>query len=168
MTTVDSDPGHVDTDAYRTLMGGFPTGVVVVTTTGEDQEPYGATCSSLSSVTLRPPTLQVCLTSTSGVLAAILDSGRFAVNLLHSRAREAASVFASPVDRFAAVPWRTTPWLGLPWLHRDAFAIAECLLAGTLEVGDHTMLLGEVASVEHADDVPLLYGKRRYSAWPGG
>ena len=167
MTTVDRHPGHVDAAEYRTLMGGFPTGVVVVTTTGDEGAPYGLTCSSLSSVTVRPPTLQVCRTSTSKVLAAILGNGRFAVNLLHARAREAASVFASPVDRFAMVPWRLTPRLGLPWLHQDAFAVAECRLARTLEIGDHTMLLGEVAAVDHDDDVPLLYGKRRYSAWPG-
>ncbi|MEU7717509.1 flavin reductase family protein [Streptomyces tibetensis] len=164
---MDRHSGHVDAADYRTLMGGFPTGVVVVTTTGTEGTPYGVTCSSLSSVTVQPPTLQVCLTSTSRVLAAVLGSGRFAVNLLHARAREAASVFASPIDRFAAVPWRPTPRLGLPWLHRDAFAVAECELARTLEIGDHTMLLGEVAAVDHADDVPLLYGRRQYSAWPG-
>ncbi|MEU5534702.1 flavin reductase family protein [Streptomyces sp. NPDC020362] len=167
MTTVDSDPRYVDASEYRTLMGGFPTGVVVVTTTGDDGTPYGLTCSSLSSVTVQPPTLQVCLMSTSKVLAAILGNQRFAVNLLHARAREAASVFASPVDRFAVVPWRPTPRLGLPWLHRDAFAVAECRLTRTLEIGDHTMLFGEVAAVDHADDVPLLYGRRQYSVWPG-
>ncbi|MGK5496586.1 flavin reductase family protein [Streptomyces sp. URMC 125] len=167
MTTVERHPRHVDAAAYRTLMGGFPTGVVIITTADTDGIPYGLTCSSLSSVTLRPPTLQVCLTSSSRVLAVIRSTGRFAVNLLHARAREAASVFASPVDRFAAVPWRPSPHLELPWLHRDAFAVAECLVARALEVGDHTMLFGEVTAVDHDDDVPLLYGRRQYSAWPG-
>lgn len=168
MTTVDRHPGNVDSSAYRTLMGDFPTGVVIVTAAGTDGSPLGVTCSSLSSVTLRPPTLQVCLTSSSHVLAAVKETGRFAVNLLHARARDTASVFASPVDRFATASWRPSPRLGLPWLHRDAFALAECLVARSLEVGDHTLLLGEVAAIHHQDDQPLLYGRRQYSAWPGG
>lgn len=167
MTLVNEHGAHVHADEYRTLMGGFPTGVVIVTSTGADGTPRGLTCSSLSSVTLRPPTLQVSLTSSSPVLAAIRENDRFAVNLLHARAGDAAAVFASPVDRFAAVAWRRTHRLGLPWLHRDAFAIAECLVVRTLEVGDHTMLFGEVTGVDQDDDVPLLYGRRQYSAWPG-
>ena len=152
---------------YRALMSGFPTGVAVITTLDTDGQPYGLTCSSLSSVTLTPPTLQVCLQSRSRVLPAIRRRGAFAANLLHARAREAAGSFAAPIaDRFAGIAWCASPGLALPWLTDDAFALAECRLADTLVIGDHTMLLGEVVATRHCDDVPLMYGKRRYSAWP--
>lgn len=152
---------------YRTLMSGFPTGVAVIATIDADGLPQGLTCSSLSSVTLTPPTLQVCLQSHSRVLPAIRARGGFAVNLLHARAQTVAAGFAAPVaDRFAGVAWRDSARLGLPWLVEDAFALADCRLARTLVVGDHTMLLGEVVGVQYAEDVPLMYGKRRYSAWP--
>jgi flavin reductase (DIM6/NTAB) family NADH-FMN oxidoreductase RutF len=161
------DAAAVPVGAYRTLMSCFPTGVAVVTTTDPDGRPKGLTCSSLSSVTLNPPTLLVCVTTTSPVLAAIQRRGSFAANLLHARGRQAASVFSSPVpDRFARIIWRPTVDFGLPWLIEDAFAIAECRLTRSVVVGDHTMVLGEVMAVRHTDDVPLLYGKRRYSAWP--
>jgi flavin reductase (DIM6/NTAB) family NADH-FMN oxidoreductase RutF len=165
MTDSTPPPCVPDLD-YRTLMSGFPTGVAVITGT-DGAIPCGLTCSSLSSVTMAPPTLQVCVQSRSRVLPAVRERGAFAVNLLHARARHIAAGFAAPVaDRFAGIVWSGSPRLGVPWLTEAAFAMAECRLVATLVVGDHTMLLGEVVSTRYVDDVPLLYGKRRYSAWP--
>ncbi|WP_241518805.1 flavin reductase family protein [Streptomyces sp. CB03238] len=156
----------MDADDYRSLMSSFPTGVAVVTSTDGDMSPRGATCSSLSSVTLDPPTLLVCLTSHSSTLDAIRRRDWFAVNLLNARARRTAEIFSSPVaDRFAEVRWRPTRGQGLPWLERDALAVAECAVAGLFTVGDHTVAVGRVAGVEVLPDVPLLYGMRRFSAW---
>jgi len=92
-TTTAPDPsaGHCSTEDYRDLMCSFPTGVSVVTAADEDGRPWGLTCSSLSSVTLAPPTLLVCLASRSPVLAVARASGRFAVNLLHARAHATAA-----------------------------------------------------------------------------
>jgi flavin reductase (DIM6/NTAB) family NADH-FMN oxidoreductase RutF len=148
-------------------MSSFPTGVAVVTSTGADGSPRGVTCSSLSSVALDPPTLLVCLKTRGSTLDTVRTREWFAVNLLHARARTTAEVFSSPVaDRFAHVRWRLTGTAGLPWLYEDALAVAECTLTGLYAVGDHTVVLGEVAGVELRPDVPLLYGMRQFSAWP--
>jgi len=162
-------PRHVGPDEYRRLMSSFPTGVAVVTSVGADHSPRGATCSSLASITLDPPTLLVSLTTRSGTLAAILQRRCFAVNLLHARARRTAEIFSSPVaDRFRHVPWRPTDAEGLPWLERDTLAVAECTVAQLLAVGDHTLVLGEVSNVLMLPDVPLLYGMRQFSTWQIG
>lgn len=157
---------HVEVDDYRLLMSSFPTGVAIVTSIGWDMLPRGATCSSLSSVTLAPPTLLVCLKTGSSTLDAIRTRNCFAVNLLHARARRTAEIFSYPVDdRFAHVRWRPTGTEGLPWLVTDALAVAECSVAGLFVVGDHTVVLGEVTGVEILSGVPLLYGMRQFSAW---
>jgi flavin reductase (NADH) len=157
---------HVDADDYRLLMSSFPTGVAIVTSVGWDMLPRGATCSSLSSVTLTPPTLLVCLKTCSSTLDAIRTRGWFAVNLLHARARRVAEIFSSPVDdRFAHVRWQPTGAEGLPWLVMDALAVAECLVTGLFVVGDHTVVLGEVTGAEVSPGQPLLYGMRQFSAW---
>ncbi|MCP2165280.1 flavin reductase family protein [Goodfellowiella coeruleoviolacea] len=151
---------------YRLLMSAFPTGVAVVTTLDVDRTPRGLTCTSLASVTLAPPTLLVCLHSASGTLAALRRRGGFAVNLLSAHGRHVAEVFATAdTDRFAQVVWQPFGCAGLPWLVNDAFAMAECRVAGTLAVGDHTIVLGEVAAVTQTSGVPLLYGMRRFRAW---
>lgn len=155
-----------DADAYRALMSAFPTGVSVVTTVGADGLPRGLTCSSLASVTLRPPTLLVCVHAGSSTLAALRTGGWFAVNLLHARARETAELFSAPVaDRFSQVAWAPSRASGLPLLVQDAFAVAECRVTRALNVADHVVVLGEVASVDRTPDAPLLYGMRRFAAW---
>ncbi|MEU7725068.1 flavin reductase family protein [Streptomyces sp. NPDC040724] len=162
-----ADRCHVDGAGFRSLMSSFPTGVTVVTSTGRDGSPRGVTCSSLSSVSLDPPTLLVSLKTHGSTLDAIRSGGRFAVNLLHARARRTAEVFASPVeDRFAHVSWRPTGAARLPRLVEDAFAVAECAVSSLFDVGDHTVVLGEVAAVDVRPGVPLLYGLREFSAWP--
>lgn len=150
---------------FRELMASFPTGVSVVTATGTGDVPMGLTCSSLSSVCVDPPTLMVCLNVSSATLAAAVTSGRFGVNLLHDRAAAAARTFSGLVlDRFAAVTWRWS-WLGLPWLCEDAFAFADCVVAGHYRFGDHEAVFGEVSGIVVAAGDPLLYGRRGFASW---
>lgn len=146
-------------------MSTFCTGVTVITAAGRDGRPHGLTCTSLASVTTDPPTLMVCLDVRSGTLAAIRDSGRFAVNLLHEGGRRAAEVFSSAVpDRFERIPWQRGQAGGL-CLVEDAFAVAECRVVEAVAIGDHVALFGEVVSVEQREDNPLLYGMRQFATW---
>ncbi len=146
-------------------MSTFPKGVAVLTSIDDNGRPCGMTCSSLASVTLRPPTLLVSLRTGSATLRAVQYHGAFAVNLLHVRGRRAAELFSSAVDdRFGSVRWLRS-WSGLPWLIADAFALAECVVSGASEVGDHMVVFGEVGEMVVAQDTPLLYGMRRFSAW---
>jgi flavin reductase (NADH) len=165
--TVRTSGEQANVGRFRDLMSSFPTGVSVVTTMDSEGHPWGATCSSLSSVTLSPPTLLVCLREQGGTLLAVLAGRRFAVNLLHASGQRAAMVFSSlHVDKFAEVAWE--PWSpsGLPFLHRDAFAVAACEVAGEVQVGDHRIVIGRVFDIRVSAGVPLLYGLRRYSSWP--
>ena len=150
----------------RRLMAGFPTGVAIVTSIGPDRLPKGMTCTSLASVALDPPTLLVCLRRGSPTLEAVLDSGSFAVNLLHERARYAAELFASgDAERFHRTAWIPVAGGG-PHLVQAAHTIADCAVAHTHPVGDHTVVLAEVVAVSTLSaSEPLLYGMRRYGVW---
>lgn len=156
----------VDPAQFRSLMATFPAGVAIVTTTEESGTTRGMTCSSVSSVSLRPPILLVCLREGSPTLDTLLASSRFAVNLLHSGGRTAADVFASPAtDRFDKVHWQWCPTFGGPHLVDDAHTIADCRVAGTNVVGDHTVVFGEVFNVRRPISEPpdpLVYGLRGY------
>lgn len=157
--------GVGDTE-FRELMNVFPSGVTVVTAQDRDGTPYGLTCTSMCSVSLRPPMLLACLHNHSQTLATVLREGSFAVNLLHADGQQAAEVFARPdQDRFAAVDWDRTPERGLPWLVSDAHAVAECQVAEALVAGDHVVVFGQVEGVLTRPKNPLMYGMRSYSAW---
>lgn len=156
--------------AFRSLMAGHPSGVAVVTTLDAAGDPQGLTCSSLCSVSVEPPLLLVCIANHSRTLAALDSLGLFAVNLLHDSGRDVARHFSSGLgDRFRAVTWAGTKESGMPYLPDDAHTVAECRLHSATVAGDHTIVVGEVFSVDHlVPATPLMYGLRQYAAWPKG
>ncbi|MFH9349075.1 flavin reductase family protein [Kitasatospora sp. NPDC017646] len=154
---------------FRSLMSTFPSGVAIVTTSDLDGRPWGMTCSSVCSVAVEPATLLVCLRGGSPTLAAMLRRSTFAVNLLHAHARAAADLFASGTPhRFDLARWSADQEAAGPHLSDDAHAVADCRISRTVDVGDHTVVFGEVYRVRNpvaADRSPLLYGLRTYSSW---
>ena len=165
-------PPRAITDAppvdLRPFFATFPTGVGVITALASDGRAWGMTCTSMCSVTLRPPTLLACLRRGSPTLDAVLASDAFALNLLHEDGRPTAELFASgAVDRFARVAWDVPAGGGGPHLVEDAHAVADCRVARTQVVGDHVVVFGEVRRVTHREEPPrpLLYGLRRYGRW---
>ncbi|KUN76635.1 flavin reductase family protein [Streptomyces griseoruber] len=168
---VEATVESAQADDFRSLMSGFPTGVVVVTTFDLEGRPRGMTCSSLCSVALDPPTLLVCMRQGSATLRALEQRGSFAVNLLHGGGRPVAELFASgSPDRFDRVLWQAGLAAAGPHLPDAARTVADCEVTGTKAVGDHTVVFGEVLEVttHQAAAAPLMYGLRRYSTWPQG
>ncbi|MEU6439230.1 flavin reductase family protein [Streptomyces sp. NPDC047046] len=167
--TATAAPGATAvSDDFRTMMSGFPSGVAVIAAEDLDGEPRGMTCSSVCSVALKPPTLLVCLREGSPTLQAVLASGEFAVNLLHEEAQGVAELFASgDPERFRVTPWRRAADDAGPHLLRDAHTIADCTVAVTQRMGDHVTVYGRVRAVTRLSGrPPLLYGLRRFAAWP--
>lgn len=162
-------PGPVD---FRTLMARFPTGVAVVAAFDSQGHPRGMTCTSVCSVSVEPPILLVCIRHGSPTLEAILDRAGFTVSLLHVGAESTARLFASgKPDRFDDVRWHAGPGPYGPHFPDDAHATADCHVLRTESVGDHTVVFGTVLQIwpqraVHQVSQPLLYGFRRYEAWP--
>jgi flavin reductase (DIM6/NTAB) family NADH-FMN oxidoreductase RutF len=154
-------------DDCRSFMSGYPTGVVVVTSTDADGAPVGLTCCTLISVSLAPPTLLVSINVRSRTLEAIRTREAFGVNLLRAAGRRAAEVFSSPRgDRFSAVQWEPSGGLRMPRLTNDAFGFCECVVAEDVRVlGDHGLVIGQVTAARCTSDAPLLYGLRQFAAW---
>ncbi|WP_062346070.1 flavin reductase family protein [Herbidospora yilanensis] len=161
-----TEPGGPATPGeFRGFMRSFVTGVTVVASVDESGGLHGLTCNSLSSVSLDPPTLLVCLDVRSGTLGAVRDSGAFTVNLLGEAAQGTAELFASAEkDRFDRVTWKRTALTGLPWLVEDALAVAECRVSHAVPVGDHVVVFGRVVNIESGEGNPLLYGMGRFAA----
>ncbi|MFF1281507.1 flavin reductase family protein, partial [Streptomyces sp. NPDC058299] len=148
----------------------FPTGVAVIGALDTAGRPWGMTCSSLCSVSLSPPTLLVCVRSGSPTLDALKSTGAFSVNLLHYAARDVAELFASgDPDRFRRTAWHLPATAAGPHLRNAAHAVGDCRVDGVRQAGDHTVVFGRVTRVSVGtgpERTPLLYGLRRYAAWP--
>ncbi len=63
----------VEQDAFRNAIGHFASGVTVITARHEDTD-YGLTASAVSSLSLEPPMLLVCLNKNSRTNHAISTS----------------------------------------------------------------------------------------------
>ena len=143
-------------------MGSFASGVTVVTVKSENGEERGFTASAVSSLSLEPRMLLVCVNEHSSSLEAIKENGVFAVNILSADQQEVAQQFASRAgNRFGGVRWRPGKETGAPLID-GSLAYAECRLIDTCKGGDHVILMGEVVAADAHEAEPLLYFRGRY------
>jgi flavin reductase (DIM6/NTAB) family NADH-FMN oxidoreductase RutF len=155
----------VDQLAFRHVMRHFPTGVTVVTTEDEGI-PHGMTANSVTSVSLEPVMLLVCLLRDARTSVAVQRRGRFAVNILCDHQEELSRRFALPGrDHFDGVQVDEGPD-GLP-LVRDALAHIVCSVADVVAAGDHDVVFGNVEHCHVNGGAPLLFFLGGYRRLPG-
>lgn len=153
----------IDTSEFRRVMGHFATGVAVVTTLRDDGGPCGLTASAVSSVSLRPTLLLVCVDRGSDTHTEIERSGVFAVNVLPEGSGETlARRFADDdvESRFTGVAYRGVA-TGAPVLD-EALAWMDCRVAERIAGGDHTVFMGEVLAGDAREGTPLVYYRGGY------
>jgi flavin reductase (DIM6/NTAB) family NADH-FMN oxidoreductase RutF len=157
---------HIHPTTFRSIMASFPTGVTVITTTDSDGSPKGFTSNAVTSVSLDPPMLLVCVALTSETLPVLRDTRRFVINFLHSDAKDVSNTFArKSADKFAGVSHDIRD--GLPVLTEHTIAHAVCTTEAEVEAGDHIILIGRVRDGDVIDEAdPLLYYQSSYPAWP--
>jgi len=154
-------------DEFRAVMGRFITGVTVVTLLAPDG-PHGTTVNSFSSVSLDPPMVLICLRRDARTALALENSGHFAVNILAQHQQALGRLFAtmsrpSGSAAFADIAHRTGV-TGVPLLD-GSVAHIECVAAGRLRAGDHTIFMGEVVAVAAHEDIgPLAFHRGKFLA----
>jgi flavin reductase (DIM6/NTAB) family NADH-FMN oxidoreductase RutF len=153
----------VDAAQFRQLLGRFATGVAVLTVATPEGRLLGMTANSLSSVSLYPPLISVCVNHEAEIHDAILKVKLFAVNVLSSSQETLARRFADKhEDRFDGVGYHLTP-NGLILLG-GALAHIESERYGEYPGGDHTIVLGRVIGGSTSKGRPLLYYRGGYAA----
>jgi flavin reductase (DIM6/NTAB) family NADH-FMN oxidoreductase RutF len=159
--------GFVPPHVFRTTMRQHSAGVAVITT--RDAGPVGFCATSLSSVSLEPPTIcfAVDLGSASGRAWRRAPYG--IVHLLRSDQAALASAFARPgPDKFTSLAgWRWGP-AGQPLLD-DVLAWMLVSARTRLAVGDHLLVVCDVreASVQPGPG-PLIHHDGGFHALPAG
>ena len=151
-----------DPRTLRDALGSFATGVTVVTCLDPDGKPVGLTVNSLTSVSLDPPLLLVCIARDARCAPALAAASHFAVNVLQTGQQPASIRFSTrDEDRFGTTPWSTGE-TGAPLL-MDSLAIFECERHAVHEGGDHDLLVGKVLRASFDPNMdPLLYFRGKY------
>ncbi|GAA3048366.1 flavin reductase family protein [Kitasatospora albolonga] len=145
----------------RGVMRDFATGVCVATTYADrdgTRRHDAVTLNSLTSVSLDPPLVSLSLHRESRFLGDLLQTKKWAVAILDGEAEPLARSLArgrperqAVVAGLAARPGSETGALLL-----DAMAGLECVLRDSFEIGDHTMVIGEVVATAGGDHRPPL------------
>jgi flavin reductase (DIM6/NTAB) family NADH-FMN oxidoreductase RutF len=153
-------------EQIRHALGHFATGVTVVTSIGANGAPVGTTASAVSSLSLTPPLLLVCLDRSSETLRALRAHGAFAINVLAAGQQDLSGNFAR---RAAASTWEGVEHrLGVTGSPRldDVLAVLDCELEQCLDGGDHEIVVGRLRELEVAgqDRAPLLHYRGVYAS----
>lgn len=151
----------IDPALFRQVMGGFATGVSVITSVTADGVPRGMTANSLTSVSLDPVLLLVCFERRSETLAALRESGVFVVNLLDDDGQELSVRFARPGEQHFDDLEHETTADGVPILH-GGLGHLECTVEDVHEGGDHLIVVGRVRHGVVREGRPLIYYRGRY------
>ena len=151
--------------AFRKALGNYPTGVTVVTTFTEANEPIGMTVNSFASVSLDPLLILWSIDKKSKAYDIYTKAEKFAVNILASDQGDICNLFASKEqDRFSKIEWSTSKQT-LPII-ANTLSVLECETAQQIDGGDHTIFIGRVVNIENSDKNPLLYHRRSIGEIP--
>lgn len=151
---------QLDTREFRRTIGLFATGVTVITAQVGGVA-HGMTANSVTSVSLDPLLLLVCIDRRARMCNIINEAGRFAVNILNERQEAISRHFAGrPNDQLDI---RFADLAGAPTLPGALAAIA-CTVDRELDGGDHIIVIGKVDAFVRIDgaEAPLLYFAGRY------
>jgi len=119
------------------------------------------TIGSLTSLSLRPPLLLVCLQRASTTLDLIARHRRFAVNVLAVGHDRLADTFARPRDSGAAAVGSFETVDDVPVL-TDAVTWLTCQHEHNYTSGDHMIVIGAVLRAHSTDREPLVRHRSRY------
>jgi flavin reductase (DIM6/NTAB) family NADH-FMN oxidoreductase RutF len=161
VSDITDDSATFDSAKFRQVLGHFPTGVTVITTTS-DGAPVGFAVGSFASLSLEPPQVLFCAGTQSSTWPKIRAEGKFCANILADDQEDICRVFASKApDKFAEIGWKRSG-NGSPLIN-GVLAYVDCDIADVVEAGDHFVVIGAVRDLEvQHEGGPLVFFRGGY------
>ena len=130
---------------FREAMRELASGVCLITV-GSGDARNGLTATSVSALSVDPPSLVVCVNRSASSFPLLAKTGSFGVNVLTADQRELAERFAgrtgaAGAERFSIGCWDES---GDAPLLEDAAAALECDVIEILERNTHAIIIGQV------------------------
>lgn len=151
---------------FRLAMRRLAATVTLLSTHGRDGRRHGMAATAVTSVTMDPPTVLVCINRNASIHEPLLEREQFCINVLMEGHHALVGTFSgqkSGEERFAGGGWDAHESNGLPYL-ADAQSSLFCRVETVTQVGTHSVILARVIDARVADPVaPLLYADGRLS-----
>lgn len=145
-------------------MGCFATGVTVVTTT-HDGVLHGMTANAVTSVSLDPMLVLICVDHSADFLEIVTKGRVFTINILSVDQEHVSRVFArkrEPDEEEMRGVAYTLGRNGCPIID-GSLAYIECEVYAEYPGGDHTIFLGQAQDMGLLNEAePLLFYMGRY------
>jgi flavin reductase (DIM6/NTAB) family NADH-FMN oxidoreductase RutF len=145
-------------ESFRSAMRHLASGVSVITT-GQGEHRSGLTATSVSSLSMEPPSLVVCINRASVTLQAMRETGVFGVSFLAAQHRDVAERFAGRGTLLGAARFEDSDWIslvtGAPLLS-DALAAIDCSIDSVMEWNTHALVIGRVEAVHQPGGAQAL------------
>lgn len=143
---------------FRTAMRGLAASVAIVVARGDDG-PVGIAATSVTSLTVSPPAVLVCVNRATSLHALLMPTAPLSVNLLSRDQQDVSAAFGGDVPRekrFDHGKWQDGA-NGLPEL-TDAQANLRCVIDAMLAYGTHSIVVARVLEVKlRKTAAPLIY-----------
>ncbi len=152
-------------DEFRKIFGHFPTGITVIGMSNNGQL-SGITANSVTSVSLDPMLMLVCIAQKAASHDKLKSAGNFSINFLSDKQKDLSQFFASssntdnPMGDFKyRLGNNKSP------IFSDVIAWIECSIVDWFPGGDHSIVIGKVSDmkIENASYKPLIYYNGQYS-----
>jgi len=158
----------VEPNEYKKAIGAFATGVTVIVT-GELGNEYAMTANAITSLSLNPVLLLVCIGKETNMIDHIRSHDVFSVNILKEDQVDYSTYFAGfwpsqePLPDFSFAEFGEVPIL------ENCLAHLVCDVYKVYDGGDHHIVIGEVRELTPpADDAsPLIYYRASYHQLAG-
>ncbi|WP_179043193.1 flavin reductase family protein [Sphingobium lactosutens] len=143
---------------FRGAMRRLASGVAIVVAHG-DSAPVGMAATSITSLTMDPPAVLVCVNQSAGIHSSLSPGSPISINILSRHQQIVSAAFGGAVareKRFAVGQW-TLDGHGLPMLD-EAQANLSCAIDSITPFGTHSIVVARVEAVRLGGTIePLIY-----------
>ena len=142
-------------DNFRKAMRSYVYSVSILSNVSENKEYHAITVSSVTSVSIDPPSILVCINKTAGIHDSLKLGSKYCINLLtkdHEELSNICSSYEKEKNRFASDLWDIS---NIPFI-KNAQANIFCEVDQLIEYHTHTIVIGKVIESTNKDIINTL------------
>ena len=142
-------------DNFRLAMRRYIYSVSIMSNKDNANNPNAITVSSVTSISMDPPSLLICINKSSRIHNSIELESKFCINLLNNKQEDLSNICSDEDmydQRFKDENWNLD---GIPFL-KNAQANIFCKVDKLTSYHTHTIVIGLVEDANYADEISTL------------
>jgi flavin reductase (DIM6/NTAB) family NADH-FMN oxidoreductase RutF len=136
--------------------------VSVISNTQSNGRKNAITVSSVTSISINPPSIIVCINKKSSIHESLILDSKFCINLVNEQQRDIAEICSDPNrinERFKDIEWIGDK----PPIMMNALVNIICKVDKIVEYKTHVIVIGLVQKIKNSEHKnPLMYQEGMY------